>query len=202
MSPWSLGVLAVAMSGDTLHRVGGRLGRTRPAARPPASTSPAWPLDDPSGIDVDAADAWRITDGTGIVVAVIDGGFDAAHPDLAGVIWSNPDERCGDGVDDDGNGLVDDCAGWDFVDGDGDVSPAPDATPTMRDHGTQMAGIIAARHDGVGADGIAGSATDARSRPEPDPHCRFAVAGAIRYAADQGADVIDLSISTEPGIPR
>lgn len=45
-------------------------------------------------------------------VAVIDSGVDYEHPDLQNQIWRNPDEICGNGIDDDFNGFVDDCIGW------------------------------------------------------------------------------------------
>ena len=199
------GVISVAMSGDpqSLSAVPGVASVGPDVLLAPSSTGTTWPLDDSSDIDIDAPDAWRVSDGTGVIVAIVDGGFQLDHPDLAGSIWSNDGELCGNLVDDDGNGLVDDCAGWDFVDGDGDVSPATDASPSMRRHGTQMAGIIAARHDGVGIDGVAPGvrlmllkAGNRHALPSS------AVVAAIRYATDQGADVIDLSVSTAPGVAR
>lgn len=199
------GVISVAMSGDprSLSTVPGVAAVGPDVLLAPSTTNTSWPLDDSSDIDIDAPDAWRVSDGNGVVVAIVDGGFQLDHPDLAGSIWSNEGELCGDGVDDDGNGLVDDCTGWDFVDGDGDVSPATDATPSMQRHGTQMAGIIAARHDGVGVDGVApGVRLMLLKAGNRNALPSSAVAAAVRYATDQGADVIDLSISTAPGVAR
>jgi serine protease len=199
------GVISVAMSGDprSLSAVPGVASVGPDVLLAPSSTGTTWPLDDSSDIDIDAPDAWRVSDGTGVIVAIVDGGFQLDHPDLAGSIWSNDGELCGNRVDDDGNGLVDDCAGWDFVDGDGDVSPATDASPSMRRHGTQMAGIIAARHDGVGVDGVApGVRLMLLKAGNRNALPSSAVAAAIRYATDQGADVIDLSVSTAPGVAR
>ena len=71
--------------------------------------------------DIDAAEAWDIETGSSsIVVADIDTGIDPNHEDLAGQIWVNPGEIAGNGIDDDGNGYIDDVSGWDFVNGDND----------------------------------------------------------------------------------
>ncbi|UCF05620.1 MAG: choice-of-anchor D domain-containing protein, partial [bacterium] len=93
--------------------------------------------------DVDAPDAWAVGTGGDIVVGVIDTGVDYLHPDLAANIWTNPGEIPGNGVDDDGNGFVDDIHGWDFVNDDND--PMDD-----HGHGTHCSGTIA----GVGNNGI------------------------------------------------
>ena len=72
------------------------------------------------------------------MVGVIDTGVDYTHPDLAANIWTNPGEIAGNGIDDDGNGFVDDVHGYDFVNNDG--NPMDD-----NGHGTHVAGTIAAR---------------------------------------------------------
>ncbi len=126
-----------------------------------------------------------------VVVAVIDSGLDWNHKDFAWEsLWRNEDEIAGNGVDDDGNGYVDDTFGWDFV--------RSDRRPWDRDgHGTFVAGVIAATTDnGVG---IAGINPHARIMPlralNGFGHSRASlVAKALFYAADNGARVINLSV--------
>ena len=101
------------------------------------------------GADIDATDAWDFTTGdSSVIVGVLDSGVDYNHPDLVHAIWSNPGEIAGDGIDNDNNGFIDDVRGWDFSD--------DDATPMdQRNHGTHIAGIIAAAHNSIGVAGIA-----------------------------------------------
>eukprot|EP00921_Rhytidocystis_pertsovi_P009942 GHVQ01015912.1.p1 GENE.GHVQ01015912.1~~GHVQ01015912.1.p1 ORF type:complete len:562 (+),score=53.64 GHVQ01015912.1:424-2109(+) len=94
---------------------------------------------------------WPFWTGTGnpVTVAVIDSGCDVTHPDLKHKLWRNPGEICGDGIDNDQNGFVDDCHGFDFVNDD------PDPMPTRSGHGTGAAGIIAAESNNeIGIAGI------------------------------------------------
>ncbi len=110
------------------------------------------PLDD---ADIDAPEAWDIrTDASDVIVCVIDQGIQYYHPDLAPNMWVNEAELYGEpGVDDDGNGYIDDIYGWDFFyddntiyheDGDEDY------------HGTHCAGIIGARGNNAVEDGFHG----------------------------------------------
>lgn len=104
-----------------------------------------------AGADIDAPTAWELTTGSAdVVIAVIDGGIDISHPDLVANVWRNPGEIPGNGIDDDANGFVDDVTGWDFHNRNGSVFDAGD-----NDHGTQVAGIIAATGDnGLGVVGV------------------------------------------------
>ncbi|EPR60292.1 subtilisin SUB11 [Toxoplasma gondii GT1] len=113
-----------------------------------------WPFSDsgPSRWGTEAPRAWELWTGANmqkrLTVAVIDSGVDYRHPDLKNMIWHNEGEICNNGIDDDRNGLVDDCLGWDFIHGDND----PDDD---NGHGTASAGIIAAEpNNHIGMAGI------------------------------------------------
>lgn len=136
-----------------------------------------------------------------VVVAIVDSGVDTGHEDLVGRIWVNDDEVAGNGIDDDGNGYIDDVNGYDFVSGDSDPSPdlsVADSNPSAVSHGTLIAGIVAAQA-GNGR-GVTGIATNVRIMPLRVLD-EFGSGGgsnaeeAIRYAVDNGADIINLSFS-------
>jgi subtilisin family serine protease len=103
--------------------------------------------------DIDAPEAWEIQTGNpNFVIGVIDTGVDYTHPDLAGNIWTNPGEVAGNGIDDDGNGYIDDVRGWDFAYNDNDPMD-------VDGHGTHVAGTIAGRgNNGIGVAGVAWNA--------------------------------------------
>jgi len=112
-----------------------------------------------AGADIDGLQGINL--GTGdpsIVVAVIDNGVDFTHPDLVARRYTNPGESGGgketDGIDNDGNGLIDDVHGWDFCHNDNNPSPVNNDF-----HGTHVAGTIAASLDGAGVVGVAPSVT-------------------------------------------
>jgi subtilisin family serine protease len=144
-------------------------------------------------IDVGADKAWNYTQGRpNIVVAVIDSGIDFSHPDLSNQSWKNQGEKPENGIDDDGNGYVDDVVGWDFRDNDNDPSPG-------HKHGTFVAGIIAADDDNDITVGIAPDIRlmairflDDQNLFGGDDWDMFIEA--MDYAINNGAKIIQLSI--------
>jgi subtilisin family serine protease len=153
------------------------------------------------GADVNALGAWEITSGSqDIVVAVLDVGFQTDHPDLAANIFTNRGEIPGNGIDDDGNGWIDDDRGLDVsiddgatprIEYDGDPSPAG----SYDNHGTAVAGVIAAVADN--GRGIAGIAPGVQILPikigTADASGAFsttvsALVSAVYYAAGRTAD--------------
>lgn len=144
---------------------------------------------------INAPEVWNqnIT-GNGIVVAVVDSGVDYTHPDLDDNIWRNAGEIAGNGIDDDRNGYIDDIRGWDFV--------ASDNNPmdmSFEGHGTHIAGAIAAERNNFGITGVAYNAKimPVRVLPAFGGGQTNNVANGIRYAADNGADVINLSLGSD-----
>ncbi len=150
----------------------------------------AQPGDATAGSDIRAAGAWRASRGRDVVVAVIDTGVDFSHPDLENAAWTNPGEVCGNGIDDERNGFVDDCNGWDFYRNDSTVWSAGD-----HPHGTNVAGVVAATAgNGVGIAGAAPEAKIMALQVSNGPTISFsAAAAAINYAVANGADVINAS---------
>ncbi len=151
------------------------------------------------GADIGARDAWRISKGDpGIVIATLDSGVELEHIDLVGTAWRNSDEVA-NGIDDDDNGFVDDLWGWDFANGNNDPRP------TLSDHGTLVAGTIAARSsNGEGVAGIAGGWAGeggvrlmALQIGENQPLSEV-LDDAIIYAIDMGADIITMSLRVSP----
>lgn len=128
---------------------------------------------------------------TPVIVAVVDSGVDIGHPDLQRQLWANFREIPNNGKDDDGNGLVDDVLGWNFVQGNNDVRD-------LHGHGSFVAGIIAAAPDN--ALGIAGVNPWARIMPVKvagftGDSSNVRIAMGISYAARMGAKVINVSLS-------
>ena len=125
------------------------------------------------GADIDAPAGWDINTGSpDVVIAVMDTGVDYLHEDLWENMWVNPGETPGNGIDDDGNGYIDDVYGYDFA---ADLAGNNDSDPMgANSHGTHVAGIIAARgNNGIGVAGVcwnAGIMAVKAFRPtSPDP---------------------------------
>lgn len=142
---------------------------------------------------INADEAWDITFGSDqVIYGVVDTGVDYTHPDLLQAMWMNPGENPVDGVDNDGNGYVDDIFGWDCAAGDNDPQN------TNNGHGSHVAGIAAARTNNVwGIAGIAQVKVMALKIFEGGSF-NSAAAECIRYAADNGARVAGMSWYTSP----
>mgnify|MGYP002623883346 FL=1 len=173
-----------------------------PAASPSEPTEPTGPVtaypdvayyggsNDWNLNAINAPEVWaQGYTGSGVTVAVVDTGVDLDHPKLTNQIWVNPGGITGNGIDDDQDGYVDDVNGWDFASNDN----RPD---DGNGHGTHVAGTIAADANGVGATGVAPDATimPVRVLNNNGSGTLSAVAAGIRYAAANGADIINLSL--------
>ena len=145
-------------------------------------------------VDIDGLEALRITRGSpDLVVAVIDDGVDFSHPDLADRAWTNPGETgllALPGVDDDGNGYVDDIHGWDFCHNDATLHDGSEDG-----HGTHVAGTIAASLNGSGVVGVAPGVKIMALKFIKDGGCGFdsMAIDAIDYAASFGVPIINAS---------
>lgn len=149
-----------------------------------------------------------------VTVAVIDTGIDITHTDLKGAIWTNDGEIADNGLDDDGNGYVDDANGWDFYWDDDTVNDKktytiydPDTKEKIQiyedDHGTHVAGIIAANpNNSVGIAGVAGNC-DVEIMAVKALGGKYGTSStaklisAIDYASKMGADVVNASWAAE-----
>ena len=140
--------------------------------------------------------AWDTETGNqSVVIAIVDTGVDWTHPDLAANIWIHKDEMI-DETDTDENGFIDDVRGWDFVDNDND--PMEFSEDPSFCHGTHCAGIAAAvTNNGIGISGVCWNCKVMAVRVGYmyGVPLDFAVKG-IKYAADNGADIISMSWST------
>src|SRR5262245_3750085 len=170
-----------------------------------------WYVNSDGGADVRLPAAWDVEKGFATTrIGIMDTGVDLGHPDLASKIWTNPGEVGGNGVDDDGNGYVDDVHGWDFGDGDDDPNPhpVPDAEAFGLDvgfHGTFVAGIAAAATDN--GEGIAGAGWNCDVVPlkvvnSSGDITLSAITEAFGYAAAMKLEVLNISLGTtdEPGV--
>ena len=159
-----------------------------------------------AGIDIRAEEAWQVyeqlPERRQVTVAIIDSGVDINHPDLAGAIWVNTDEIPGDGLDNDGNGYVDDDNGWNFYENNNQVTAEPG-----ENHGTHGAGTIAGAWDGQGITGIAdGNYVKLMIlkvlNSQEGQGVAENVKAAIRYARDNGADICNISMGTSDYDPE
>ncbi len=145
-----------------------------------------------AGADIKAVQAWDIRTGDGeIVIAVLDTGIDYNHADLSGNIWINPGEIPNNGIDDDGNGKIDDWRGWNFANNNNDPMD-------NHSHGTFVSGIIGAK--GNNFTGITGLMWNVKIMPLKflDSNGEGTVAdeiSAIQYAISKGAKIINASYS-------
>ena len=149
-----------------------------------------------AGADADVWAAWNLSKGNpDVIVAVIDQGVKFDHEDLKANMWENGGEIPGNGIDDDGNGYIDDIYGFNFIDNSGIIT-----TSSTLSHGTHVAGTIAAvNNNGIGVNGIAGGSgkgdgvkiMSLQSLGSSDSGNSGAGIGgtvrAMKYAADNGA---------------
>ena len=133
--------------------------------------------------DIDAPEAWDTQKGSAsVIVGVIDTGVDYTHQDLATNIWTNPGEIPNDGIDNDGNGYIDDLRGWDFAYNDNDPMD-------VYGHGTHVSGTIAAK--GNNSIGVTGVSWNSKTMP-------------IKFLDDQGSGytsnaILALNYATKMG---
>ena len=150
-------------------------------------------------------ETWAIEKGNkGVIIAIIDSGIAYRHEDLRQKIWNNPGEIPENGIDDDGNGYIDDIHGWDFTDApnvqaEGDFMDGDNEPLDESGHGTHVAGIAGAMpNNGIGIAGVAwncplmavraGLSLGGSSRMQDDDS-----GAAIVYATDNGARIINMS---------
>ena len=155
---------------------------------------------------INIENAWEITTGSpDITVAVLDCGINFSHPELSHAQWLNSGEIPDNGIDDDGNGYIDDVSGWDFVSDDNNPEPSYTSL-TKNNHGTFIAGILAANNDGLGIVGVAPGIKImdlkiwyyySTGNDDSEWASRDDIGRAIQYAVDNGADIISCSFSSK-----
>ncbi|MCF8365495.1 MAG: S8 family serine peptidase, partial [Bacteroidales bacterium] len=140
--------------------------------------------------------AWDITLGNpSIIIAITDDGVELTHSDLAPNIWVNTGELPGNGIDDDGNGYIDDVNGWDFSSGNNNPNP----NQSSDSHGTHVAGIAAARtNNSIGVAGVSGHSTIMPLQfYGGDPWTAAVINATFTYAADNGAKIVNTSYNID-----
>ncbi len=150
--------------------------------------------------DMDVTEAWDTSAafGANTLVAVIDDGVQVTHQDLAGQFWTNPGEGASpNGLDDDGNGKVDDIRGWDFANNDSTLL-APASVPGGNTHGTHVAGTIAAAaNNSLGIAGVCPSCDIMGLKVMRDSDGVITdawIVTALNYAKAKGAKVVNMSL--------
>ncbi len=149
------------------------------------------------GADVRMVPAWDIRHASpAVLVAVLDNGFDFSPPDLAPNRYRDPREIPGNGIDEDGNGFVDDWSGWDFVDNDNDPDPTGD-------HGTTIASILGAQ--GNNGTAIAGVTWEVQLLPVKvtsggggGTGTTANLTAGINYARTKGVRIMSMSLAGYP----
>lgn len=143
---------------------------------------------------INAPAAWDLNTGSNAVVAIVDDAVDITHPDLVPNLWVNPGEVPGNGIDDDGNGYIDDVHGVSMMLGTGDPNPLPGGQAR---HGTQTAGAAgAATNNGIGIASIGYACRLMCISAGTNANIYKGYEGIV-YAADNGADIINCSWSSE-----
>jgi subtilisin family serine protease len=162
--------------------------RRKPDARASEPTDPRYP-DQFGHQRIRAREAWVSPNiAEGIIASVSDSGVDLDHEDLASQLWVNSDEIPGNGIDDDGNGYVDDIHGYDFA--NDDANPDDDNA-----HGTHVAGIIGAAANTTGVIGVAPNVKIMVTKFLDEDGSGKTSDGisTVLYSVDNGAQIINMS---------
>lgn len=147
---------------------------------------------------IDAADAWDLSRGNGVTIAVVDDAVLLNHQDLASKIWTNTGEIANNNIDDDNNGYIDDVNGYDVADNDNDPNP-PSATVsnTNFSHGTHVAGCAASATDnnlGIASLGFNAMVIPVKCKTSASSGGSLQAAyQGVEYAIAAGSDIINMS---------
>ncbi len=147
------------------------------------------------GASVEAPAAWDLEKGSpAITIAILDDGVQLTHPDLSANLFSNSKEIPDNGIDDDGNGYVDDTHGWDFANKDNDPNPHLNSGGVGPDsHGTSVAGVAAAK--GNNNLGVTGVCQDCKILPVKIANSPGAGQNFINFSNEQAAEAIRYAAS-------